>query len=106
MINHARERKAQKRGHDVQHRELEEELLSGSHESAETWLILSQPLDILEHKDPVSCQIVELHLVAGFTLEETAQTLQISPATVKRKLRFAKCWLKKAIRDHHHEHVN
>lgn len=103
MINHARERKAQKRGHDVQHREVEEEFLPGGTDSAETWLILSQPLDTLEHRDPTSCQIVELHLIAGFTLEETAQTLEISPATVKRKLRFAKSWLKKAIQDHRHE---
>ena len=46
--------------------------------------------------DPQQCRIVELRFFGGLSIEETAEALGISPATVKRDWTTARAWL-------HHE---
>jgi len=41
--------------------------------------------------------IVELRYFGGFTLEEVAEILDVSPATIDREWRFARSWLKREI---------
>ena len=43
-------------------------------------------------------QVVEMRFFGGLTVEETAETLHISPETVKRDWRFAKSWLLRELR--------
>jgi RNA polymerase sigma-70 factor, ECF subfamily len=43
--------------------------------------------------DPGQCRIVELRYFAGLTIEETAEVLKVSPATVKREWTIARAWL-------------
>ena len=43
-------------------------------------------------------RIVELRLFSGLTVEETADALSISPATVKREWTSAKAWLTREVR--------
>jgi RNA polymerase sigma factor (sigma-70 family) len=43
--------------------------------------------------DPQQARIVELRYFTGFTIEETAEALGISPATVKRDWTWARAWL-------------
>jgi RNA polymerase sigma factor (TIGR02999 family) len=47
----------------------------------------------LEQFDPSQSRIVELRYFAGLTIEETANVLRISPATVKREWAIARAWL-------------
>jgi len=56
-------------------------------------------LEELELKDPRQAQIVELRFFAGLTLDEIADTLKISRATVKRDWATAKLWLRSELSD-------
>jgi RNA polymerase sigma factor (sigma-70 family) len=48
--------------------------------------------------DPEQGRIVELRFFGGLTVEETAEVLHISPATVKREWSTAKAWLYRELR--------
>ncbi len=56
-------------------------------------LALDRALDQLAALDPQQATIVELRFFAGLTVEETAQTLGLSPATVKRDWALARAFL-------------
>jgi RNA polymerase sigma factor (TIGR02999 family) len=58
---------------------------------------LDQALQSLEALDERQARIVELRFFAGLTLEETAELLKISPATVKRDWTLAKVWLRREL---------
>ncbi|HLA96183.1 MAG TPA: sigma-70 family RNA polymerase sigma factor [Pyrinomonadaceae bacterium] len=56
-------------------------------------LDLDEALTELSEFDPDQCRIVELRYFGGLTIEETADVLKISPATVKREWSMARAWL-------------
>ena len=58
---------------------------------------LDRVLSELENLDPRKCRMVELRFLLGFTVEETAELLNISASSVDRDLRFARTWLKNRI---------
>jgi RNA polymerase sigma factor (TIGR02999 family) len=58
---------------------------------------LDEALRELEVLDSRQAQIVELRFFAGLTIEEIAELLAISPATVKREWTVAKIWLRRAL---------
>jgi RNA polymerase sigma factor (TIGR02999 family) len=60
-------------------------------------LALDEALDGLERIDSQQRRIVELRYFGGLSIEETAQVLGISPATVKREWRVAKSWLHREL---------
>jgi RNA polymerase sigma factor (TIGR02999 family) len=60
-------------------------------------LALDDALRRLEVLDPQKSRIVELRYFAGLTIEETAEALGISPATVKRDWSMARAWLRSEI---------
>ena len=59
--------------------------------------VLDQALQALEALDERQARIVELRFFAGLTVEETAELLEISPATVKRDWTLAKIWLRREL---------
>jgi len=58
---------------------------------------LDEALKALETLDDRQARIVELRFFAGLTVEETAELLEISPATVKRDWTVAKIWLRREL---------
>lgn len=60
-------------------------------------LAISDALDELEKHDRRVADVVRLRFFVGFTVEETAQKLGVSPATVKLDWTFARAWLQRAI---------
>ena len=58
---------------------------------------INRALNDLETLDPRQAQIVELRFFGGLTVPETAEALEISPATVKREWNVAKLWLEKEM---------
>ena len=58
---------------------------------------LDQALEALESLDERQARIVELRFFGGLTVEETAELLEISPATVKRDWTVAKIWLRREL---------
>ena len=62
-------------------------------------LALDVALDQLAEVDPVRAQLVELRYFGGLTIEEAAEALSMSPATVKRHWQAARAWLFEALSD-------
>ena len=60
-------------------------------------LALDEALTRLAALDPEQARIVELRYFGGLTVEETAEVIGISPATVKRQWAMARAWLKRAL---------
>ena len=54
---------------------------------------LDDALDILAQEDPRRAQVIELRFFAGLSVEETAETLHVSPQTVMRDWKLARAWL-------------
>ena len=61
-------------------------------------LALNAALSALAELDPRQAEIVEMRFFAGLTVEEIAEVLEISPATVKREWSTAKMWLRRQMR--------
>lgn len=62
-------------------------------------LSLDAALADLERLDPEAARIAELRYFAGLTVEETAEALDLSPATVKRRWAVARAWLYRRLSD-------
>ena len=60
-------------------------------------LVLDQALQELASFDERSCRVVELRYFAGLKLDETAEALGVSTATVERDWAVAKAWLSKRL---------
>jgi RNA polymerase sigma factor (sigma-70 family) len=92
LVDHARSRNAVKRGRGAVAMELDEALCI-SEEQVEAITELDEALVRLERIDPRQSQILEQRYFGGLSLEETAEVVGLSLATVKRELRFARAWL-------------
>lgn len=60
-------------------------------------LALDAALSQLSQMDPELARLVELRYFGGMTVEETAEAMKISPATVKRQWSVARAWLRRTI---------
>ena len=92
LIDHARARRRLKRGGENSHVTLCEGIAAEESRSVDV-LALDQALERLSTVDPRQGRIVELRYFAGLSVEETAEVLKLSPATVKREWAMAKAWL-------------
>lgn len=92
LVDQARARRAAKRGGGAVAAELDDELYV-SDSQAEALADLDEALKRLEALDLRQGQIVEQRYFGGLSLEETAEAMGVSLATVKRELRFAHAWL-------------
>lgn len=92
LINQALEKNAAKRGGDVEHFPLNEVALIADG-AIEEVLQLERALVKLESTLPRQSQVVVCRFFGGLDVDETAEALAISTATVKRDWRMAKAWL-------------
>jgi RNA polymerase sigma-70 factor, ECF subfamily len=60
-------------------------------------LALHDALERLAKLDPQLARIVELRFFGGLTVEESAESLELSPATIKRAWSMAKAWLRREM---------
>jgi RNA polymerase sigma factor (TIGR02999 family) len=92
LIDHARNRQAAKRGDGAIKLSLDEAL--GAPDRRDFDLVaLDDALEDLTKLDPKQGKLVELRFFAGLSIEESAEVLCVSPATVKREWAVAKAWL-------------
>ncbi len=99
LVERARARLAAKRG-GVAHVQvtLDDALLAGGGEAAQVDMIaLDRAIESLASHDAQQARVVELRYFGGLSIEETADALGISPATVKRDWAFARAWLLRAL---------
>ena len=95
LVEHARKRKAEKRGKGVEHLNIDDVVLSN--EMSELLDMLDQALKKLARFDEQKSQIVELRYFGGFTLEEVASIMELSETKVEREWRITRAWLNREI---------
>jgi RNA polymerase sigma factor (TIGR02999 family) len=92
LVDHARNRKARKRGGSRTRVTLDEALASSGPRALDL-IALDDALNELAALDPRQSRVVELRAFGGLSVEETAEVMEISPATVKRYWAFSRAWL-------------
>jgi RNA polymerase sigma-70 factor (ECF subfamily) len=92
LIDHARTEQRIKRGGVKQHVTLDEGMLAEQARSIDI-LALDEVLTRLAAIDERQAKVVELRFFAGLSVDETAEVMGISNATVKREWSMAKAWL-------------
>jgi RNA polymerase sigma factor (TIGR02999 family) len=97
LVDHARSRHAAKRG-GIAHKVTLSEAAGLPGELDLNVMALDEAMKTLAAIDPQQSRIVELRYFGGLSIEETAEVLKISPATVKRDWNLAKAWLYREIR--------
>jgi len=97
LIDNARWHARQKRGGGRRPEVLEESMLVSA-ERSEDLLALDEALGHLESREPRLAKIVECRCFGGLTIDETAEALDVSSATVKRGWSLARTWLYRALR--------
>lgn len=94
LVERARRRHAVKRGGHQVRVTLDDGLLNDEGvRNGVDLMTLDQALDRLAALDAVQARIVELRFFGGLSIEETADALSLSPATIKRHWALAKAWL-------------
>jgi len=92
LVDHARSHASAKRGGGAHKLELDEAMVVSRQKASEV-LALDEALKQLALIDAQQSRIVELRFFGGLTVEETAEVLHLSPATIKREWSTAKAWL-------------
>jgi RNA polymerase sigma factor (TIGR02999 family) len=92
LVDHARRQRADKRGGRATIVSLDGVSPAAGPSSVDV-LALDEALDALSAIDDRQCRVVELRFFAGLSIDEAAEALGISPATVEREWALAKAWL-------------
>lgn len=97
LVDHARQHQAVKRGGSNQQRLSITSAEEIAQQPAVDLLALNEALDELTLMDPQQSQIVELKFFGGLSIDETAEVLGISHATVERDWKMARAWLRRQL---------
>ena len=99
LVDQARRRRAGKRA-ATRDADFELELVHSAELLPELDLLnLDDALQELRTADPQAAAVIELRFFTGLGLQEIADVLQLSRATVVRELTFAKCWLRSRLKE-------
>jgi RNA polymerase sigma factor (TIGR02999 family) len=95
LVDYARSHQAAKRGRGLK---VDMSEAMGSQDARDLDLIaLDKALDGLALLDPQQSRVVELRFFGGLTIEDTAEVMGISLATVKREWATARAWLRREM---------
>ena len=92
LVDYARSQHADKRGAGAVKLELDE-AMAVPHQPEIDLLGLNDALDQLAELDARQSRVVELRFFAGLSIEETAEVMHLSPASIKREWNTARAWL-------------
>jgi RNA polymerase sigma-70 factor, ECF subfamily len=91
LVDHARSHNI-KRGAGVPHVGLDDVAVMSGDRTGDL-VALDDAMNALARLDPRKVQIIEMRFFGGLSVEETAEVLKVSPATVRRDWSIAKFWL-------------
>lgn len=99
LVDYARGRHAAKRGGGLQRLTLADEdaATAAPVDDGADVIALHEALERLAVIDPTQARLVELRYFGGLNIEETAEALDVSPATVKREWAIARAWLRREL---------
>src|SRR5262249_24320212 len=92
LIERARSKRRHKRGGDWRRADLDNLDLVTS-VTPDQLLALEEAIERLDAEDPTAANLVKLRYYAGLSLEQSAELLAISTATVYRHWSYARAWL-------------
>lgn len=98
LVDHARKKKGSKRGGGAVRVTFDDSLEVSAAERSAELLALDEALTKLAAQDPRKGRIAELRYFGGLSVEETAEALQVSVATVMRDWRLTRAWLRRELR--------
>ena len=93
LVERARRRKTEKRGNDAQRVDLLDHFLIAN-TTPDRMLVIDEALQRFQSEEPIAAQVVKLRVFASLSVEEIAQHLDLSPATVYRHWAYARAWLR------------
>jgi RNA polymerase sigma factor (TIGR02999 family) len=96
LVDYARGKDASKRGGGEIHLALDDALEEAETQDADL-IALDEALTGLAEFDPRQSNVVELRYFGGLTIEETAEAIGVSPATVEREWSLARAWLRREL---------
>lgn len=97
LVDHARTKKAHKRGSGEPEISLDEVGEIGESRSIDV-VALDDALRALETRSPRQARIVELRYFGGLTIEETAEVVSVSPSLISQEWTLARAWLYRELR--------
>jgi RNA polymerase sigma-70 factor, ECF subfamily len=97
LIDHARTRKRKKRGSGIALKSLDDVSAFPAADATEELTAIDAAVERLAAASPRAARVVECRFFAGYTLEETADILDVSVKTVQRDWLLAQAWLRKEI---------
>jgi len=97
LIDHFRERAAQKRGGDVQRVTFSQDVGPGAELDLDQLLGLDQALTRLAERDPRQAQVVEMRFFGGLSVEEVAAALHVSKRAAEGHWTHARAWLQREL---------
>ena len=100
LIDYAVARRRQKRGGGQPIESLDQaDALAVAYSRSDELVALDEALDRLQAMNPRQARIVECRFFGGMSVEETADALAVSPATVKREWAAARAWLNRELQE-------
>jgi RNA polymerase sigma factor (TIGR02999 family) len=96
LIDYAEARRAEKRGGGAAHKTVDD-TMAAPERRIDDLLAIDEALNRLEQLDPRQVMVVECHVFAGMSLDDTAAALDISPATVSRDWALARAFLNRTL---------
>jgi RNA polymerase sigma factor (TIGR02999 family) len=97
LVDYAVARRSQKRGGGCRHEPLENDAFATVAERPDDFIALDEALQRLGALNERHARIVECRFYGGMSIEETADALDISPATIKREWALARAWLNREL---------
>jgi RNA polymerase sigma factor (TIGR02999 family) len=100
LVENARRKRCPKHGGDRVRHDIDELQLAAP-ELGDDLLALDEALMRLAQVDPIKAELIKLRHFAGLTIDQAAETLQISPTTANRYWAFARAWLHREVTGGH-----
>jgi RNA polymerase sigma factor (TIGR02999 family) len=97
LIDYAVARRSEKRGGGRAHEPLDNDAFATVTERPDDFIALDEALQRLAAINERHARIVECRFYGGMSIEETADVLDISPATIKREWALARAWLNREL---------
>lgn len=94
LVDYAKARHREKRGGHAVHVTIGGVDISDDRQDEVDVIAIDRALNELEMMDAMQARVVELRFFSGFSVEETADILDVSASTIKREWRSAKAWLR------------
>ncbi|MCU0622096.1 MAG: sigma-70 family RNA polymerase sigma factor [Gemmatimonadales bacterium] len=97
LVNHAEARRTARRGGGAVHVALDDGVDAAAAQRDDELLALDEALTRLATFNERGARVVEYHFFGGLTWEEIAETMELSPVTVRRAWAAARGWLRREL---------